>query len=70
MKKDKEIICQYLLDTVQATGADIADIKYCCDEVTDDAFVNITWTNGYTKSVDVTADSGIAMIKDVLRHIA
>ena len=71
MKENTFILCQRLLKLVQATraGADVIDIEYFSNDFTDDAHVDITWASGYTKRVDVTADSGIAMIKDVLRHI-
>ena len=71
MKENTFILCQRLLKLVQATraGADVVDIEYFGNEFTDDAHVDITWASGFTKRVDVTADSGIAMIKDVLEHI-
>ena len=71
MKENTFILCQRLLKLVQATraGTDVVDIEYFCNDHTDDAHVDITWASGHTKRVDVTADSGIAMIKDVLRHI-
>ena len=71
MKENAFILCQRLLKLVQATraGADVVDIEYFSNNHTDDAHVDITWASGHTKRVDVTADSGIAMIKDVLRHI-
>ena len=71
MKENTFILCQRLLKLVQATksGTNVIDIEYFDNGKTDDAHVDITWASGYTKRVDVTADSGIAMIKDVLRHI-
>ena len=71
MKENTFILCQRLLKLVQATraGADVIDIEYFGNDHTDDAHVDITWVSGHTKRVDVTADSGIAMIKDVLEQI-
>ena len=71
MKENTFILCQRLLKLVQATraGAEVVDIEYFGNNHTDDAHVDITWASGSTKRVDVTADSGIAMIKDVLEHI-
>ena len=71
MKENTFILCQRLLKLVQATraGADVVDIEYFGNDHTDDAHVDITWANGSVKRVDVTCDSGIAMIKDVLRCI-
>lgn len=34
-----------------------------------DLYVVITFTNGYSKKVDITADSEIAIIKDVIKNI-
>ena len=71
MKENTFILCQRLLKLVQATraGADVVDIEYFRNNHTDDAHVNIIWASGHIKRVDVTADSGIAMIKDVLEQI-
>ena len=71
MKENTFILCQRLLKLVQATraGANVVDIEYFGNDHTDDAHVDITWANGSVKRVDVTCDSGIAMIKDVLRCI-
>ena len=71
MKENTFILCQRLLKLVQATraGADVIDIEYFSNVHTDDAHVDITWASGFTKRVDVTGDSGIAMINDVLKHI-
>ena len=71
MKENTFILCQSLLKLVQATraGADVIDIEYFGNDHTDDAHVDITWASGSTKRVDVTSDSGIAMIKDVLEQI-
>ena len=71
MKENTFILCQRLLKLVQATraGADVVDIEYFGNDHTDDAHADITWASGSTKRVDVTADSGIAMVKDVLQYI-
>lgn len=71
MKENTFIICQRLLKLIQATraGTNVIDIEYFSNDFTDDAHVDITWANGSVKRVDVTCDSGIAMIKDVLRCI-
>ena len=71
MKENTFILCQRLLKLVQATraGADVVDIEYFGNDHTDDAHVNITWADGQIVRIDVTADSGIAMIKDVLEQI-
>lgn len=71
MKENTFIICQRLLKLVEATraGSDVVDIEYYDNEYTDDAHVDITWANGQIVRIDVTCDSGIAMIKDVLEQI-
>ncbi len=69
MKENTFILCQRLLKLVQATraGADVIDIEYFSNVHTDDAHVDITWASGSTKRVDVTGDSGIAMIRDIIQ---
>ena len=66
-EEDKQRLCNLLLPALQATRSlyDLADLKYNDDE----GIVIATFGSGYTKKVNVTADSGIAMIKDILKHI-
>ncbi len=47
---------------------DLAELKYCKSDK-NDALVIATFDNGFTKAVNVTADSGVALIDDVLKHL-
>lgn len=48
----------------------ILSLTYIRSETTNGTeVVNINYSSGYTKSVDVTADSLLAIAKDVLNHI-
>lgn len=68
---DKRRICSLLPPVVQATraGQDVTELEYVDNEYTDDAIIRIIWADGSVTRVDVTADSGISMIRDVLKHI-
>lgn len=68
--EDKQLICDLLLTTLKATR-DQHDLKNLIYQRTspDDEMVSIVWENGGT-SVNVSMDSGIAMIRDILRAIS
>lgn len=69
MKEDKQKILDLLLPALQATSAlyDLVSLKYiwCSDY---EEYVVATFQNGHMKKVNVSVDSGYAMILDVLRH--
>ena len=67
--EDKEKITKALLPILQITnnGQDIKDIEYIKTEHSE--YVTVTYKNDYTKIADVTADSGTALIGDVMRQI-
>lgn len=71
MKEDKRKICSLLLPVVQATraGWDVIDLEYTNNEFMDDEYVRIRYASGYTKKVNVTLDSGAAMILDVIKGL-
>ena len=66
--EDKKTICELLTKTLQATrnGEDVTEIIYDRDEAGEE-YATVRFTNGYSKRVCVTADSGTSLIKDVLR---
>ena len=68
--EDKQAICNLLCATLRATRDqhDLKDLFYI-NQGPDDQMVNIIWENGRT-SVNVSMDSGIAMIRDILRAIS
>lgn len=67
--ENKQKICTLLLATLQATHnqEDLTDIRY--DKTGSDELVTLTWKNGYQKRVNVSMDSGTAMIRDIMKSI-
>lgn len=70
MKENKQLICDLLTETLKATRdqADVVSIKFR-ELGPDDQEVTVTYENGGFRSVNVSLDSGIAMIRDILRAI-
>lgn len=66
MEKKKEI-CEWLKIPISMTraGEDVRDIIY--DEMTQTA--DIVFVGGYRKTVNLFADSGIAIIADICRAL-
>ena len=67
--EDKQLICNLLCATLKATRDqhDLQSLTYHFNGP-DDQMVTIAWSEGGT-SVNVSMDSGIAMIRDILRAI-
>ena len=65
--EDKQRICDLLCNTLQATraGHDIKAIWY--DAVKETAA--IVYNNGFERIVNVAADSGAAMIRDIMNFV-
>ncbi len=66
MEEDKQKICDLLLPVLQATRGlcDLQELEYCWSRGL--VYAKFPYT---TKIVTVEADSGIAMIKDIITHI-
>ena len=64
--EDKQKICNELLSTLQQTRGfyDLVSLKYENEDVHE--LVVATFDNGYQKTANVTADSGTAMIIDII----
>lgn len=64
-REEKQAICQLLLAALQKTRAyhDLTDLRY------EHSTVTAKFTSGGYRRVNVGADSGIAMIHDILAHI-
>ena len=82
MEEDKQLICDKMLELFQVTRHfhDLESLKYFynwdkenkChinEEFPVTEYVVVTFNNGYKKYVNVSIDSGIAMIEDVLKGI-
>lgn len=69
--EDKNEILHYLLPALQATrfGRDIVSLEYTSLPGIYDEVVSIKWENGYVHIVNVTADSGITMIKNIIARL-
>ena len=66
--EDKELILSWLLQSLRCTaaGMDLVQIRY--DQLQNgDELVILIYMNGYRKTINITADSGIAMLRDILR---
>lgn len=70
VREDKQRICDLLCAALKATRdqQDLQALVYHFNGP-DDQMVSITWSEGGT-SVNVSMDSGIAMIRDILRALA
>ena len=67
VKENKTGVLHFLTYAVQATraGSDVVDLILTDDETK----CSIIFRNGYRKIVDVEADSGIAMIRDICKAL-
>jgi len=83
MEENKQLICDKMLALFQATRHfyDLVSLTYVYNwdeerqcHINEDfpatEYVIATFNNGYQKYVNVSIDSGYAMIKDVLKGIA
>ena len=71
MEESKSSICRHLCEALKWTRAhqDILYMKYEKDDGAGIEFVHIGYKSGRRLAVDVTADSGIALIHDILKCI-
>ena len=69
MEEDKQKICDLLLPALQATraGSKLVNLVYASDPSKET--VTVVFQSGGKKVADVTADSGTALIYDVIRQI-
>lgn len=72
MKENKAEITEKLFQTIRLTraGEDISDMHYVNDPNSyGREHVIITYANGYIRRVNVSMDSGAALIRDVMEVI-
>lgn len=69
--ENKTMICAWLTATLALTRqcSDLTLLTYKKDETTGEETVTAHFANGQ-KKINVTADSGVAMIKDILRALS
>lgn len=68
--EDKEEIITWLYHTLKQTvaGVGLDAIRY--EQLGNgDEIAVLVYDNGYRKSVNITADSGVALMRDILRNI-
>ena len=68
--EDKNYIIQMLLQALRFTiaGQGIAEIEYKMIS-NGDEFATIIYDNGCRKPINITADSGVALMRDILRGL-
>lgn len=68
--EDKAQICRALVPVLQITRnlEDLTSLEYI-KRGDEDEIVIATFQSGYKKTVNVSIDSGTAMITDIIRHI-
>ena len=66
--ENKSDICEALLPALRRTRGlrDLEDLEY---HVYPAEEVHAIFRGGYTKKINVEADSGIAMIRDIVNHL-
>lgn len=70
-KEDKALICKIFLQVLRATRQfdDLEELAYEKDGITRMETVTARFKNGGVRWIDVTADSGWAMIQDIVNRI-
>ena len=63
-RQEKEHILKGLLDTLRYTNVGILDLVLVNDET-----VEIRYSSGGCRKVNIACDSGTAMIRDIMKHI-
>jgi hypothetical protein len=68
--EDKKTICELLCLTLQATRNqdDLVSLDYIHED-NGDEIVQVKWKSGSGKRINVTMDSGTAMIRDIMHSI-
>ena len=69
--ENKQEICNELCKVLQMTrdGADIVKLIYCHQGLEYPESVIVQYKSGYSKEINVSMDSGYAMIKDIMRNV-
>ena len=72
MREDKQKICDLLCQTLKATwdANDVVSLRYV-DELTDKGLehVIVTFESGGVRLINVSMDSGVAMIRDIMKNL-
>ena len=67
--EDKATICDVFGSCLRLTraGHDLSYISY--QKIGDDEFAILSYDDGTTRNICITADSGIAIMRDILKHM-
>lgn len=70
MNEDKQKICKLLCATLKATKdqCKLKDILYV-EYTEDEELATLYYENGHKEDINVTGDSGIQTIKDILEYL-
>lgn len=70
MKENKDLICKMLCEVLRKTSnqQDLKALKY---EILDnnEEIVTAEWESGGKRQINVSMDSGTAMIRDIMKNI-
>lgn len=68
--ENKDAICKALAETLKLTRnqQDLDDLYYMV-EGNGDEIVRVQWMNGAHRDINVSMDSGTAMIRDIMKAI-
>lgn len=70
MNEDKQTICDHLCKALRATryGRDIVVLTYAALSETEERVI-VTYKSGYSREINVSCDSGYAMIRDIMKNV-
>lgn len=70
-REDKREICEKLLQALQATRYmdDLMDLEYSGTLTCGEEYVTALFRNGSRKTINITYDSGYALIQDVMEGL-
>lgn len=68
--ENKQAICDHLCKALRATsyGSDIVILTYAAISETEERVI-VTYKSGYNKEINVSLDSGYAMIRDIMKNV-
>lgn len=71
MHEDKQKICDLLLPALQATydASDLVALEYSYIESEDKEIVAARFSGGGIRRINVSMDSGTAMIRDIMKNL-
>ena len=70
MNEDKQTICDHLCKALRATsyGRDIVVLTYAALSETEERVI-ATYKSCYSREINVSCDSGYAMIRDIMKNV-